>query len=1242
MVRKIVFFAFVTTCLILSGISVAPAQEWSDAIELGSGDTPDMDIDPATGNVHVVVMNNGVIYNLLDRDGNILKQETVSNTAGEKGKFRFGATIAVDPEGRPHICYRTEVGTNLYDINYTFLGSAWVRPLKIAGSVFRGYSVRMDVDDDGDVHIVHGSVNNDIWGPATYYRIKDGKIVQVIENLTKYRGDDRVELSTYGNNSVRILLGSPDGSGNRRLSYYRSDDNGQTLNGPGNLRAEAANGRTGNPDMFIDKLGNTHVVYGVASDADRGGTHSVRYHRRENGERVLDIPITDANELEWWHHDGLGIASVAASDDGYFVVIAYVTKDGGQLRTRISKDGGQTWSAPVSLASQAGGSEGRDKAIVRANGNRFYVAYQSGNRTWVRWFKAIGDPPVADAGGPYSGQEGQPILFDASASTDDIGIAEYAWDWDNDGIFDETTNLPTVQHTFPDDLAGSIGLRVTDGEGMADSTTVAVSVLNVNPTVAIQAEATGDEGTAMSFQAQVTDPGTDTHTITWTFGDGDSASGASVDHAFKDNGSFTVTAKATDDDGGVGSQVFPVTVRNVPPTAEAGGPYNAVRFEPLQIAGSGSDAGVNDVLTYAWDLDGDGTFESDGQQVSHTYVLLGTYTIHLRVQDNGGGEGIDSAQVVVGLGNPVLSNIPPQTTAEGTPFDPILLDNFVDDPNTPDNQILWSFFGNQNLIVQVQNRTATVVPADSEWAGTENITFIASDPQGLRDSTTTAFTVIPVNDPPSVSGIPNQQITEKETFAPISLNQYVRDPDNTDAELHWNVFGNINLGVSIENNIATITRVNPNWFGTEVLLFVAIDPLGASDSTLVNFSMTAVNDPPAIAEIPGQTIRENQAFAPIVLDDFVDDPDNADNELLWSIYGNRDLLVRIVNRIATVTPPDSEWAGVEIIHFAAKDPGGQADTAAVRFEIIGFNDPPRLINVTDYSIDEDDTLAFSAEQLANMAFDPDDPIDRLEFTLAGATYLRLQDNPAGGIWILPQADWSGVERVWLKVSDGENADSARTRINVLPVDDAPKAFSLISPVGVFYTSPPDTLTFKWQSTYDPDAGDEVTYTWQLSSKETFSDTLIQQKGLIDTTVVIFTGGGFLPGGSFYWRVIATSTGGQSTFSRNNGVFSFLTTGIDDDARIPSDLSLYQNYPNPFNPETRISYDLPQAGAVTLTVYNSLGNAVRQLVSGHQGAGRHKVTWDARDDAGRKVASGIYIYKLQAGKKIVTRKMLLLQ
>jgi DNA-binding NtrC family response regulator len=82
-----------------------------------------------------------------------------------------------------------------------------------------------------------------------------------------------------------------------------------------------------------------------------------------------------------------------------------------------------------------------------------------------------------------------------------------------------------------------------------------------------------------------------------------------------------------------------------------------------------------------------------------------------------------------------------------------------------------------------------------------------------------------------------------------------------------------------------------------------------------------------------------------------------------------------------------------------------------------------------------------------------------------------------------------------------------------------------------------------------------------------------------------------------------------------------------------------NYPNPFNPSTTIRYALPEASKVSLVVYNLLGQQVRTLVSGSQSAGYHSVVWDGRDAAGRMAATGVYIYRLQAGGFVQVRKML---
>ncbi|MFQ5637073.1 MAG: T9SS type A sorting domain-containing protein [bacterium] len=84
-------------------------------------------------------------------------------------------------------------------------------------------------------------------------------------------------------------------------------------------------------------------------------------------------------------------------------------------------------------------------------------------------------------------------------------------------------------------------------------------------------------------------------------------------------------------------------------------------------------------------------------------------------------------------------------------------------------------------------------------------------------------------------------------------------------------------------------------------------------------------------------------------------------------------------------------------------------------------------------------------------------------------------------------------------------------------------------------------------------------------------------------------------------------------------------------------SLSQNYPNPFNPSTTITYSIQEAGPVSLKIYNLLGQQVATLLDKKQSAGAHTVIFDAS-----YLASGYYVYRLQAGKSVETRKMMLLK
>jgi hypothetical protein len=90
------------------------------------------------------------------------------------------------------------------------------------------------------------------------------------------------------------------------------------------------------------------------------------------------------------------------------------------------------------------------------------------------------------------------------------------------------------------------------------------------------------------------------------------------------------------------------------------------------------------------------------------------------------------------------------------------------------------------------------------------------------------------------------------------------------------------------------------------------------------------------------------------------------------------------------------------------------------------------------------------------------------------------------------------------------------------------------------------------------------------------------------------------------------------------------------------LALEQNRPNPFRPETEIAFTIPEAGDVSLAVYDVSGRAVRRLAQGRWPAGRHTATWDGKDADGRRVAAGLYFYRLVAGERALTRKMTVLQ
>jgi hypothetical protein len=137
------------------------------------------------------------------------------------------------------------------------------------------------------------------------------------------------------------------------------------------------------------------------------------------------------------------------------------------------------------------------------------------------------------------------------------------------------------------------------------------------------------------------------------------------------------------------------------------------------------------------------------------------------------------------------------------------------------------------------------------------------------------------------------------------------------------------------------------------------------------------------------------------------------------------------------------------------------------------------------------------------------------------------------------------------------------------------------------------------------------------------------------------------------HVFALAVSGTNLFAGTDGggvrrrPLSELTAVKDDFSQAPVGFTLEQNYPNPFNrstersrrsPSTTIRYQLPKTTQVLLKIYNTFGQEVRMLVNARQPAGVNSVVWDGRDESGKEVSSGIYIYRLQTGESIQSRKL----
>ena len=192
----------------------------------------------------------------------------------------------------------------------------------------------------------------------------------------------------------------------------------------------------------------------------------------------------------------------------------------------------------------------------------------------------------------------------------------------------------------------------------------------------------------------------------------------------------------------------------------------------------------------------------------------------------------------------------------------------------------------------------------------------------------------------------------------------------------------------------------------------------------------------------------------------------------------------------------------------------------------------------------------------------------------------------------------------------------------------PSAPQLVLPANAA-TNQPVSVTLNWRAILGA-----TSCQVQVSTDSLFTTMIVNDSTVIDS-IRQLNSLQFLT--KYYWRVRARNAGGYGAFSSRWNFTTRTQTGVDGNPPMPKDYSLEQNYPNPFNPVTNITFSLPHADRVRLTVFNVLGQAVTTLISRDMEGGRYKIAFDALG-----LTSGIYFYRLEAGSFVETRRLVVLK
>ena len=706
-------------------------------------------------------------------------------------------------------------------------------------------------------------------------------------------------------------------------------------------------------------------------------------------------------------------------------------------------------------------------------------------------------PPDGDIFTPGTSNEGEFAPFTATTSDPSpLDTVICHWDFEYDGTtFREDANGTSVSHAYLDDGIYTVMMRIIDDDGGMNNITLQVVVRNLPPVGSFTASDPTDEGSWMSLNSSVTDPGVrDPLTYAWDF-DYDGvvfdvdAQTANATHVYMDNGLYTVGLRVRDGDGGELLTTRTVTVLNVAPVArDITAVGTAAEGSPLKLAVKVTDDGL-DTFTYSWDF-GDGDVSTEVSPI-HTFADSGQYTVSVNVTDDDGAWNVTSLLLAIANVAPTVhvSISPARIDENGT----VMFDAEGTDPSPKDQAVLtyiWNF-GDEGLS---SFRTTVHRYLDD---GNFTVTLTVSDGEDV--ATYQGFVLVD-NLPPSITASATaDHVLEGGS---VGFTAQVRDPSPVDTFTATWDFGDGSS--STEPDVSHAFLQDGNY----IVVLTVVDDEGGTNST--TFLVAVANVRPTVtATASATTIPEGGTI------DFLvswTDPGALDAFVLGWDFGDG------TNSSSTAVSHTYAENGTYTVVVSVLDDAGGAGSAFFVIDVTNVA-PSVTLTVSQGTIDEGGTVVFTAQ-----ASDPG-ALDELTYNWdLGDGSPAAHEASVSHVYVD-----NGVYRVVLVVQDDDGGRNTSTR-NIIVNNVPPTVVASANPLS---TTEGREVQFNATAT-DITTYDTVSYLWNFGDNTTSS--------LATTSHV------FLLAGVFNVTLIASDDdGGQTLWTVRIEVLPDLDgDGIPDD------------------------------------------------------------------------------------------------